>query len=104
MTIKVQLGAARTIKKHFVEVRSLLEASEVVSKFIGNNDCTAGCGSDWNVFNGGDIFIDDEKAAHVSYNGRVWDLDQREVVLGFEKAYRKAEAINNLKCLQADGR
>ena len=70
--MQVKLGARATIPFRFVKVSSLAEASDVVRKFIDENDCTAGCGTDFNMFLGGDVLVDGEKVARVSYNGRVW--------------------------------
>lgn len=79
--MKVKLGARQTIAGHYVTVRTLKEAAIVVREFIEKNDCTAGCGSDYNSFSGGEILEDGEKIATVSYNGTVRDLAQQEIKL-----------------------
>lgn len=78
--MKVKIGST-TIPPAFRTVRSLGAASKAVRDFIEAHDLTAGCGSGGDVFTGGDILEDGEKIATVSYNGRVWDLEQREVKL-----------------------
>lgn len=59
------LYGAKKNKK--VSVSSFEEASEVVNKFIHENDLGSG---NWS---GGAIFENGKQIAHVSYNGRVWE-------------------------------
>lgn len=57
-----------------VKVRSFKEASDVCRKFISRNVLGSG---NWA---GGDILDDKgKKIARVSYNGRVWTLDDRPI-------------------------
>lgn len=78
--MKVELSASR-IRSHLVDVVSLSHASATVSAFISAHDLTAGCGFSGNVFTGGRIWDEGEVIATVSYNGRVWDLDNKEIKL-----------------------
>jgi len=57
------------IKSHRVKVKSLQEAIAVVRNFISDNDLGGG------NFTGGDLFSHGKKIGMVSYNGRVWDLN-----------------------------
>lgn len=65
--------------KH-VHVETFAEASKVVSLYITLHDLTAGCGSGGNDFTCGKVYDDGKKVGHVSYNGRVWDNDGKEIV------------------------
>ncbi|GAG83493.1 unnamed protein product [marine sediment metagenome] len=57
-----------------VKVKSFKEASNVCRKFISRNELGSG---NWD---GGDILDDKgKKIARVSYNGRVWTLDDRPI-------------------------
>jgi hypothetical protein len=49
---------------------SYKEASEVASKWISDNDLGAG---NWS---GGEIAVKGTVVAHVSYNGRVWEVSK----------------------------
>lgn len=80
--MKIKLGASKIVKPHYKEVSSLAEASEVLSAFITRHDCVAGCGSqDFAIFLGGEVYEGKKQIAKVSYNGRIWDLEGKEIVL-----------------------
>jgi len=57
-----------------VEVDSLQKASEVCSLYIGKWDLGGG---NWN---GGQVFAGDRQIARISYNGRIWDMTDKEIV------------------------
>jgi hypothetical protein len=57
-------------RNHWRPVMSYKEASEVASKWISDNDLGAG---NWS---GGEIAVKGTVVAHVSYNGRVWEVSK----------------------------
>ena len=60
----------------YFEVYSLKEASKLVNKFIDKMDISS---SNWT---GGNVINEKgEKIALVSYNGRVWDLDGKNIAI-----------------------
>lgn len=61
----------------FALIDTLAEASKEVSNYIDKHDISSSC------FTGGDVYCGDELIAHVSYNGRVWDTNNKEIL--FEK-------------------
>lgn len=64
-----------------VSVASFAEASAAVRNHIDSNDLGAGCGSSLKAFTGGRIISDlGNDLGRVSYNGRLWDVDGREIV------------------------
>jgi len=56
-----------------IEVATLKGASEICLKYIAN----------WNLgggnWAGGQVYEDGKQIARVSYNGRVWDMDDEEI-------------------------
>lgn len=68
---------------HPVHCKDIAEASNKVRDFIEQNDLTAGCGGHEPFFTGGKLFADDAKTplGHISYNGRVWDMNGKEIVI-----------------------
>jgi hypothetical protein len=67
-------------KTRKVGVANYAEASRVVRAFVDANDMVAGCGSSTNIFVGGKIVSElGNEIARVSYNGRVWDMEGREI-------------------------
>ncbi len=67
-------------KTKSVSVASYAEASAAVRQYIEENDLGAGCGSG-PAFTGGKIESElGGNLARVSYNGRVWDLDGKEIL------------------------
>lgn len=61
---------------HFVEVDDFSEASKVCRTYIVDNDLGGG---NWT---GGKVLGDhDLEIAYVSYNGRVWDMNNKEIEL-----------------------
>lgn len=62
-----------------VYIKTFREASEACRKYIERNELGSG---NWT---GGQIFYDigehGEPIAHVSYNGRVWDMNDEEIPL-----------------------
>ncbi len=68
--MRVQLEQNR-----FVEVSTLSEAVGAVVNFIHINHLSLF------TFRGGDIYDEGEVIAHVSFNGQLWDLDQKEIKL-----------------------
>lgn len=58
-----------------VEVNSLLDASIQVRKYIERKNLGSSC------FTGGDVYYKGIVVAHISYNGRAWDLDNNEIIL-----------------------
>lgn len=65
--------ATNRIKKP-AYVNSLQEASNLCSKFIEAGELTS---EQWQ---GGEVFTDEGKQiANISYNGRIWDLNGKEI-------------------------
>lgn len=64
------LDYAHSVK---IQVASFQEASEVCRKYIDRNNLGAG---NWD---GGLVFKNRTLVARVSYNGRVWDLEDNEI-------------------------
>ena len=62
-------------KTQNVPVGSFAEASKVCSAFIRRNQLGGG---NWT---GGNIYEGRKKIARVSFNGRVWDNDDNEIVV-----------------------
>ena len=56
-----------------VEVESFKEASRVCRKFIDDNNLGGG---NWH---GGQVYVDGNQVASVSYNGRIWDMEGMEI-------------------------
>jgi hypothetical protein len=68
-------------KTKAISVATYAEASKAVRDYIDANDLGAGCGSHLEAFTGGKIESElGGVLGRVSYNGRVWDLDGREIV------------------------
>lgn len=68
------------IPKEIKYVKDYKEASDTVRKFIVDNDLGGG-----NFAGFGDIYIDGKKIGRVSYNGKVWDNDDNEIKINFNK-------------------
>jgi hypothetical protein len=67
-------------KTKAISVANYAEASAAVRKHIDENDLTAGCGSSRKVFTGGKIVSEIGcDLGRVSYNGRVWNMDGKEI-------------------------
>jgi hypothetical protein len=67
-------------KSKSVSVASFAEASAAVRKHIDDNDLGAGCGSGL-AFTGGKVVSElGGQLGRVSYNGRVWDTDGKEIL------------------------
>jgi hypothetical protein len=67
-------------KTKSVSVASYAEASAAVRKHIEDNDLGAGCGSSLAPFTGGKVVSElGGVLGRISYNGRVWDLDGKEI-------------------------
>lgn len=76
LTIKSSHGTAK------VAVASYDEASRIVRETIDRLDLTAGCGADQsNVFHSA-VVTDGRKRSTISYNGRVWAEDGKEIANG----------------------
>ncbi len=74
MSFFVELGIYGVERVHRVEVESLEMASVAVTNYIVENEVT---GRDWT---GGRVFNDHHRVvARVSYNGRVWDKEGKEI-------------------------
>ena len=56
-----------------VKINSLPEASKVCRNFIDENNLGGG---NWT---GGEVFEEGEQIARISYNGRVWDMEDKEI-------------------------
>jgi hypothetical protein len=65
----------RAIPQECVEVASLEEAQKVCRDYI--NDTGIG-GGNWK---GGEVWEDGVNVARISYNGRIWTPDDKEIVL-----------------------
>lgn len=63
------------IRTQVVEVPDYYAASKVCRRFINENDLGAG---NWT---GGDVIEAGALVARVSYNGRVWDNENREIAI-----------------------
>jgi len=64
----------RAITKTLVPVDNSEQASNIVKEFIDDNNLGGG---NWT---GGKIFYDGENIGRVSYNGRVWDINNDPLV------------------------
>jgi hypothetical protein len=62
-------------KTQNVPVSSFAEASKTCSAFIRRNQLGGG---NWT---GGNIYEGRKKVGHVSFNGRVWDIEGNEIVV-----------------------
>lgn len=62
-----------SIKRYIREVSSLREASEVCQRFIKKNDLGGG---NWT---GGQVYDQGKQIAEISYNGRAWDTEGKEI-------------------------
>lgn len=60
-----------SIGTHRVKVKDIEEARNKVRTFIDENDLGSG------NFNGGELYSDGKKIGYISYNGRVWDLNDK---------------------------
>lgn len=58
-----------------IQVATLEGASLLCLKYIANWDLGGG---NWS---GGQVFFGKAQIANVSYNGRIWDLDDKEIVV-----------------------
>jgi hypothetical protein len=63
------------IKESRHDVRSFVDASRLCRDFIEVNELGAG---NWT---GGRVFRNGKQIARVSYNGRVWDLQDKEIAI-----------------------
>lgn len=68
-------GAWGPSEEEWTPVASLEDASNIVSEYIVYHELGA------STFLGGTIMNNDKEVARVSYNGRVWDLDDNEIAL-----------------------
>jgi hypothetical protein len=68
-------GAWGPSEEEWTPVASLEDASNIVSEYIEYHELAA------STFLGGTIMNNDKEVARVSYNGRVWDLDDNEITL-----------------------
>lgn len=67
--------------KKAVGVANYQEASAAVRKYIDENNLGAGCGSQLKAFTGGKVVGElGGEIAKVSYNGRVWDMEGKEIL------------------------
>jgi hypothetical protein len=64
---------AESGKTQAVPVNTYAEASKVCQDYIRRNSLGAG---NWT---GGNIYQGRTKVGHVSYNGRVWDIEGKEI-------------------------
>lgn len=77
------------IKPKKVKVKSIDEAISKVRNFINDNDLGGG------NFTGGALYDGDKKIGRISYNGRVWDLDDNEMFAkGGPIIGRKAKGVS----------
>ncbi len=59
-----------------ITVMSLQQARDACQRFIATNDLGGG---NWT---GGQVFFKNGKqVARISYNGRVWDMEEKEIIL-----------------------
>ena len=58
-----------------IQVSTLKEASEKCRQYIASWDLGGG---NWN---GGQVLKDGKLIAKISYNGRIWDLKDKEIIL-----------------------
>lgn len=83
--MKILVNNYLECKEEMVEVNDLKEAKSVVNKIIEENCLGA---SDWYLSGKtGNVYEGDKAIAHISYNGRVWEVDvngiqtNKEIVL-----------------------
>lgn len=72
------------IKNKKIQVKSIAEAVKICKKFIDDNQVGSG---NWYAADAGWIFQDGKKIARVAYNGRVFDMNEKEIDLS---AYTKS--------------
>jgi len=82
------------IKTHKVKIKTLAEAQNKVRAFIEENDLGSG------NFTGGDLFSHGKKIGRVSYNGRLWTLNDEPMKMydggDFQAGvYNKGGAVTN---------
>ena len=58
-----------------ITVTSLRQAKDACQRFIADNDLGGG---NWA---GGQVYENGEPVAWISYNGRVWDTEEKEILL-----------------------
>lgn len=56
-------------------------ASRVVRDYITDYDLGAGCATDAPAFIGGTVTAGGKTLGRISYNGRAWDVDDKEIAL-----------------------
>jgi len=61
------------IDETIVKINSLQEASKVCRDFIEENDLGGG---NWS---GGKVYENGLQIARISYNGRIWDMEDKEI-------------------------
>lgn len=60
-------------RRHVVPVQNIAAASAMCRQYIERNGLGGG---NWT---GGDVMRDGKKVARISYNGRAWDLNNKEI-------------------------
>ena len=73
-------------KKRFVTVGSMTDAVKVCMDYISHNGLGGG---NWS---GGKIFVGGKQVAKVSYNGRLWDMQDKEIPQEGVKTVAQCEA------------
>jgi len=63
-----------SIDTYRVKAKDIQEARDKVVAFIDENDLGSG------NFNGGELYSDGKQIGYISYNGRVWDMDDKPMV------------------------
>jgi hypothetical protein len=61
-------------KRQTVEVKDFAEASRVCRQYIEENDLGGG---NWT---GGQVCEGAKQIARISYNGRIWDMEGKEII------------------------
>lgn len=82
-------AAEVNIKRHRVPVKSLKEASAKVIDFTMSNEMGAG---NWAGF--GKLYKNGKQIGRVSYNGRVWDMQENEMSEQMAEMYAKGGTIS----------
>jgi len=88
------------IKPKKVKINSLQEASTIVRKFINDNDLGGG------NFTGGNIYSDNKIVGRVSYNGRIWDVNNNEMFAkgGWTKDHKYVNKSEDYETRYAKGK
>lgn len=79
--MEVKLSKSGSKKSLLINVSSWDVASIAVQIYIQDHNLGSGCSDDSEAFTGGEVYENGKKIGRISYNGRAWDLDGKEIAL-----------------------